>query len=88
MPEERILAVFERSSIDRVPWNIRPEFWYIVNRARGTLPEKYRGLDIVDICREWGASWRCYSGYFVDSFVKVTYDGDLKFILGKKGGSR
>ena len=85
IPEERILAVFERRSIDRVPWNIRPEFWYIVNKARGTLPEKYRGVDIVDICREWGASWRCYSGYFVDSFVKVAYNGDLRFITREKG---
>ena len=38
IPEERILAVFERRSIDRVPWNIRPEFWYIVNKARGNSP--------------------------------------------------
>jgi len=84
-PEERILAVFEGRPRDRVPWNIRPEFWYLVNKAMGTLPPKYRGLSILDVCREWGASWRCYSGYFVDSFVEVTYGGDVKFKTEERG---
>ena len=82
---ERILAVFEGTSKDRVPWNIRPEFWYLVNKANGTLPTNYAGLSILDVCREWGASWRSYSGYFVDSFVKVTYSGDVEFTSREMG---
>jgi hypothetical protein len=76
--DERILAVFEGKPRDRVPWNIRPEFWYKVNKAQGTLPSIYQGMSLIEVCRDWGASWRCYSGYFGDIFVKVTYE-DVKF---------
>ncbi|MEM2739836.1 MAG: hypothetical protein QXQ29_03445 [Candidatus Bathyarchaeia archaeon] len=75
-PYEDILAVFERRS-DRVPWNIRHEFWYHYNFARGVLPDRYRGMGLIDVCLEWGASWRCYSGYFTDSFIRVSYAGDV-----------
>jgi len=77
-PYERIIAVFEGKGCDRVPWNIRHEFWYHYNLARGTLPAKYRGMRLIDVCLEWDASWRCYSGYFTESFVKVSYAGDVE----------
>jgi hypothetical protein len=85
-PYERILAVFEGKGSDGVPWNIRHEFWYHYNLIRGTLPAKYRGMRLIDVCLEWGASWRCYSGYFTDSFVKASYSGDVEvktFINGR-----
>jgi len=77
-PYERILAVFEGKGSDRVPWNIRHEFWYYYNRAKGTLPVEYRDMSLLDVCLEWNASWRCYSGYFTDSFVKVSYTDDVE----------
>lgn len=77
-PYERILSVFEGKGSDRVPWNIRHEFWYHYNFFRGTLPAKYAGMRLIDICLEWGASWRRYSGYFTDSFVKVSHTGDVE----------
>ncbi|MCX8171322.1 MAG: hypothetical protein N3E47_05060 [Candidatus Bathyarchaeota archaeon] len=77
-PYERILAVFEDKGSDKVPWNIRHEFWYHYNYAKNTLPIEYRGMSLLDICLRWGASWRCYSGYFTDSFVKVSYTGDIE----------
>ncbi|MEM1581266.1 MAG: uroporphyrinogen decarboxylase family protein [Candidatus Bathyarchaeia archaeon] len=77
-PYERILAVFEGKGSDRVPWNIRHEFWYFYNLAKGTLPAKYRNMSLLDVCLEWGASWRCYSGYFTDSFIKISYGGDVE----------
>ncbi len=85
-PYEDILAVFEGRG-DRVPWNIRHEFWYYYNLARGSLPDRYRCMSLIDICLEWGASWRCYSGYFTDSFVKVSYIGGVeirRIIDGRK----
>jgi hypothetical protein len=75
-PYEDILAVFEGRG-SRVPWNIRHEFWYYYNLARGSLPDRYRCMSLIDVCLELGASWRCYSGYFTDSFVKVSYTGDV-----------
>ena len=84
-PLERIIAVFRRAPRDRVPWNIRPESWYLYNRARGSLPAKYRGMSLVDICREWGASWRCYQGFFTERFVRVWYEGDVEIKVRRKG---
>ncbi|MCX8161865.1 MAG: uroporphyrinogen decarboxylase family protein [Candidatus Bathyarchaeota archaeon] len=75
-PYEDIIAVFERRG-GRIPWNIRHEFWYYYNLAKGTLPDRYKGMSLIDVCLDWGASWRYYSGYFTDSFVKVSYTGGV-----------
>lgn len=72
--EELILAVFEGRPRDRIPFNIRHEYWYFVNKAKGSLPKEYEGLDLPEICSMWGASWRCYSGYYVESCVNVVYE--------------
>ncbi|HIE14392.1 TPA: hypothetical protein EYP70_03880 [Candidatus Bathyarchaeota archaeon] len=77
-PEGRILAVFERRPIDRIPWNIRHECWYFTRKAEGTLPPKYENLNLAEVCADLGASWRCYSGYFVENAVKVSFNGDVK----------
>jgi hypothetical protein len=76
---ENILAVFERRPKDRIPWNIRHEFWYIVNKAQGTLPPEYAGMSMLDVCKEWGASWRRYSGSYTDSFIDVNHRGDIEY---------
>lgn len=72
--EDRILGVFEGREVG-VPFNIRHEYWYFFNRAAGTLPGEYEGLDLPEICQCWGASWRCYSGYFVESCMRVVHEG-------------
>lgn len=77
-PYERILAVFEGKGSEKVPWNIRHEFWYYYNRAKNTLPIEYMSMSLLDVCLEWNASWRCYSGYFTESFVKVSYADDVE----------
>ncbi len=71
--EKLIVDVFEGVT-EAVPFNIRHEYWYHVNRAAKTLPRECEGLDLPDICRLWGATWRCYSGYYVESCVKVEYE--------------
>jgi hypothetical protein len=48
--EDRIVGVFEGRDMG-VPFNIRHEYWYHVNRAAGTLPPEYTGLGLADICR-------------------------------------
>lgn len=83
MEEERIVGVFEGRDVG-VPFNIRHEYWYHVNRAAGTLPPEYTGLGLADICRAWGASWRCYSGYYVESCVRVSYEG-VEFAYERTG---
>lgn len=72
--EEWILGVFEERNVS-VPYNIRHEYWYFANRAASALPPEYEGLDLPDICERWGASWRCYSGYYVESCIGARYEG-------------
>lgn len=82
---ERILAVFEGRQVDTVPWNIRHEYWYYVAKVSGKLPKKYENMDLADVCADLGASWRCYSGYFVESVVEIVYEGDIQFDVNKSG---
>ena len=72
--EERIVAIFERKEVDKVPFNIRHEYWYFVNKVQGTLPKEFENLSLADVCEKLGASWRCYSGYYVKSFIKVFHN--------------
>ncbi|MBO3831843.1 MAG: hypothetical protein FGF51_00445 [Candidatus Brockarchaeota archaeon] len=82
---ERILAVFKGKQVDRVPWNIRHEFWYYVARASGRLPPKYKDKSLAEVCKDLGASWRCYTGYFVKNAVGVTYENDVQFNEERSG---
>ena len=51
---ERILAIMEGKSSDRIPWVPRMLLWWLYHRNRGTLPEKYAGLRLRDIERDLG----------------------------------
>lgn len=82
---ERILAIFEGKSIDRIPWNIRHECWYYVAKASGRLPKRYENVDLADVCVDLGASWRCYSGYFVKNVVEVNFGDDIQFVVERNG---
>ena len=55
--KERMLAVLNRQSPDRIPWFPRLEMWYNAHKQAGTLPEKYRGWDVRSIYREQGAGF-------------------------------
>jgi len=81
---ERTIAVFDRKRSDRLLWQPRLHHWYDVNKARGTLPKKYEGWDILAIYDDLDASPRAYH-YFNDTIrciegddvqLKVKEDGD------------
>jgi len=59
-PRERILAVFRREKIDKVVWQPRIDHWHDVNKALGTLPERYEGKELLEIYDDLGASPRTY----------------------------
>lgn len=46
---ERILSTIRRRPTDQVPWVPRLDLWYIAHRARGTLPKRLRGLNMVQL---------------------------------------
>jgi len=70
---ERTIAIFNRKKADHLLWQPRLHHWYEVNKARGTLPEKYKGCDLLDIYDDLGASPRAYH-YFNDTLRCVEGD--------------
>lgn len=48
---DRILAVIEGRTPDRLPWVPRLAIWYEANRREGTLPPEYRGLGLREVER-------------------------------------
>ena len=46
---ERVLAIMEGGSPDRIPWIPRPLIWHEAQRHRGTVPEQLRGLSLREI---------------------------------------
>ena len=46
---ERILSTIRRRPTDQIPWVPRLDLWYIAQRARGTLPPRLRGLNMVQL---------------------------------------
>ena len=83
------MAVFEHRRPDRLIWQPRLHHWYDVNKARGTLPRKYEGWNLLAIYDDLGASPRAYH-YFNDTIkviegenVKVTRKMDGNYIYTK-----
>jgi len=65
---EMNLAIFRGQDPGGVLWQPRLEFWYAVNKRRGTLPERYRDAELLDIYDDCLASVR----YFVNP-LRVRY---------------
>lgn len=57
---ERTLAIFAHEPIDNVVYQPRLEHWYNVNKAQGTLPERYRDMSVLDVFDDLGCSIRTY----------------------------
>lgn len=51
---ERILAAMAMKPVDRIPWAPRMDLWYVANRAKGTVPKRFEGMNTVEIARELG----------------------------------
>lgn len=48
---ERILAVLDRKSPDRVPWIARLDLWYHARMIEGNMPARFLKMDLVDVGR-------------------------------------
>jgi len=48
---ERILAVLDRKSPDRIPWIARLDLWYHARMAEGNMPARFRGMSVLDVGR-------------------------------------
>ncbi len=51
---ERLLAILEGRSPDRIPWIPRMEIWYTAHRLAGTLPPEYENSRLSEIQHDLG----------------------------------
>ena len=59
---EMFMAIFRGEDPGGVLWQPRLEFWYAVNKKRGTLPEPLRDAELFDVYDYCHASVRYYKG--------------------------
>ncbi len=48
---KRILSTIDGLATDGIPWAPRMDLWCIAQRARGTLPERFEGMNTAEIAR-------------------------------------
>jgi Uroporphyrinogen decarboxylase (URO-D) len=68
---ERILAILDRKSPDRIPWIPRLQLWYNARQAEGTMPERFRGMTQ----REIEHTLRLGTPARTGNVFKVRYEG-------------
>ncbi|MFN8440136.1 MAG: hypothetical protein U0175_05170 [Caldilineaceae bacterium] len=56
---ERMLATIRGEATDQLPWAPRMDLWAIALRARGTLPERFVGKNMVEVAKSLGVA--CHS---------------------------
>lgn len=57
---ENVLAVFRGEEPDEVVWQPRIENWYDVQKRQGTMPERYRGMSLLEVYDDLECSPRPY----------------------------
>ncbi|HJN52695.1 MAG: uroporphyrinogen decarboxylase family protein [Pseudomonadales bacterium] len=53
---DRMLATIQGKPTDQIPWAPRMDLWYVAQRARGSLPDAFAGLNSVEIAEMMGVS--------------------------------
>jgi hypothetical protein len=71
-----MLRTFERKKIHTILWQPRLEHWYNVNKIHGTLPERYKDMELLDVYDDLNASVRAY-GMF-NRTIKITEGEDVE----------
>jgi len=78
---ERIAATLKGKACDRIPWATRLDIWHAAATRSGSLPERYRGMDLMDIHHDLGIGRQSYALtalmklHGVD--VSVEFKGDI-----------
>ncbi|MCS7225252.1 MAG: hypothetical protein NZ959_11995 [Armatimonadetes bacterium] len=67
--QQDILSVYRRERPRRVVWQPRIDFWFLVNKARGTLPDRYKNATLLDVHDDLETSIR----YFIWP-LKISYE--------------
>ena len=51
-PKQNLLAVAQKQTTDKIPFVARIDLWYNYHLAHGTLPEKYRNCNMLEIVHD------------------------------------
>jgi len=54
------VAIFRREPVREILWQPRIEHWYETHRLQNTLPERYRGMSLLEVFDDIGCSVRPY----------------------------
>jgi len=68
---ERILAVLDGKTPDRIPWIARLRLWYGARLSEGNMPARFQGMSEVEVGREL----RCGNPARDGKVFKVRYEG-------------
>ena len=53
---QQMLATIRGEPADQIPWAPRMDLWAIAHRARGTLPPRFAGMNMVEVAQELGVA--------------------------------
>ena len=67
---ERLLAIMDGRSPDRIPWIPRMLLWWLYHRNYGTLPEQYEGMTLREIERDMGMGTAARDGRVYTTSIK------------------
>jgi len=80
------LKIFEKKAGGKILFQPRIEWWYQWNKTRGTLPEKYKNMSLLEVFDDLGVSIRYYEYYTgLPLTVGVKYNGKVKMKERIKG---
>lgn len=72
---ERTLRIFQHKPVDNIVYQPRIEHWYGYNKARGTLPERYRDMELLDVYDDLGCSIRPY--HYFNECIRIQNADDV-----------
>lgn len=74
---ERTLRIFQRKPVDNIVYQPRIEHWYGYNKARGTLPGRYRDMELIDLYDDLGCSIRPY--HYFNECLRIANADDVSY---------
>ena len=55
--KEQLLHAFRGEPVDELPFLPRLDIWYNANKARGTMPEKYKNATLKEMVEDLGLGY-------------------------------
>jgi hypothetical protein len=84
-PRERILRTFRREPVDRIVWQPRFYYWYNGRKEDDTMPERYRGMSMLEVYDDLGASPRYPAETLGINLYRVEADESIRVRAEAKG---